>query len=47
MIAFLGEVMFSPRDDFGEPESGIKENDLDKIDIMPRQRTDEVSVGWK
>ena len=47
MIAYLGEVMFSPRDDSGEPESGIYENDLEKIDIMPRQRTDDVGVGWK
>ncbi len=38
MIAFLGEIMF---------KSGIKEKNLDKIDIMPRQRTDEVNVIWK
>tara|TARA_Y100000296_G_scaffold84834_1_gene119218 strand:- start:6275 stop:7261 length:987 start_codon:yes stop_codon:yes gene_type:complete len=40
MIAFLGEIMFN---------SGIKFSfkDLDKIDINPRQRTDEVKVSWK
>jgi tRNA A37 threonylcarbamoyltransferase TsaD len=46
MIAFLGEVMFSkriksPRDDSGEPK------DLEKIDIKPRERTDDVDVNWK
>jgi len=40
MIAFLGEIMFL---------SGIKimPRDLDKIDINPRQRTDDVEVTWK
>lgn len=40
MIAFLGEVMFN---------SGIKHDseDLDSLDIKPRQRTDEVEVTWK
>ncbi len=40
MIAYLGEIMFN---------SGIKfsiEN-FDKLDIQPRQRTDEVEVGWR
>ncbi len=38
MIAFLGEIMF---------KSGIREDKLDKIDIKPRQRTDDVEVSWK
>ncbi|MDO8623415.1 MAG: bifunctional N(6)-L-threonylcarbamoyladenine synthase/serine/threonine protein kinase [archaeon] len=38
MIAYLGEIMF---------KSGIKETDLNKIDIKPRQRTDEVLVSWR
>ena len=40
MIAFLGEMMY---------KKGIKiENeDLKKLDIMPKQRTDEVDVKWK
>ncbi|MCK5624293.1 N(6)-L-threonylcarbamoyladenine synthase Kae1 [Candidatus Pacearchaeota archaeon] len=38
MIAFLGEIMF---------RKGIKESDLSKIDILPRQRTDDVEVTWK
>ena len=38
MIAFLGEIMF---------KFGIREDKLDKIDIMPRQRTDDVEVSWK
>ena len=38
MIAYLGEIMF---------KSGIKERNIDKVDIMPRQRTDDVEVRWK
>ena len=40
MIAYTGEILFN---------NGIKfsEKELDKIDIMPRQRTDEVKVSWK
>jgi N6-L-threonylcarbamoyladenine synthase len=40
MIAFLGEIMF---------KSGIKSSyrNLDKIDIKPRQRTDDVGVMWR
>lgn len=40
MIAYLGEIMFN---------SGIKfsHNELDKLDIKPKQRTDEVEVKWR
>jgi len=40
MIAFLGEIMLN---------KGIKVDikHLDKLDINPRERTDEVSVSWK
>ena len=38
MIAYLGEIMF---------KKGIFEKDINKIDIKPRQRTDEVQVSWK
>ena len=40
MIAFLGEIMFN---------AGIKilPKNLDKVDIKPRQRTDEVEVSWR
>jgi N6-L-threonylcarbamoyladenine synthase len=40
MIAFLGEIMF---------RKGIKISgkNIDKLDIKPRQRTDEVEVKWK
>jgi len=40
MIAFLGEIMF---------EKGIKysSKELDKVDIHPRERTDDVEVTWK
>ncbi|MDO8528281.1 MAG: KEOPS complex N(6)-L-threonylcarbamoyladenine synthase Kae1 [Nanoarchaeota archaeon] len=40
MIAYLGEIMFL---------KGIKFSykDADKLDIMPRQRTDDVKVKWK
>ena len=37
MIAFLGEIMFN---------AGVKE-DIGKIDIKPRERTDDVEVSWK
>lgn len=37
MIAYLGEIMF---------KSGIKAK-LDKIDIAPRERTDDVKVTWR
>jgi len=40
MIAYLGEIMLN---------SGIKisEKDIEKLDIKPRERTDEVQVSWK
>jgi tRNA A37 threonylcarbamoyltransferase TsaD len=38
MIAYLGEIMF---------KSGIKIEGIDKLDIMPRQRTDDIKVLWK
>ncbi|MBI2630097.1 bifunctional N(6)-L-threonylcarbamoyladenine synthase/serine/threonine protein kinase [Candidatus Pacearchaeota archaeon] len=38
MIAYLGEIMFN---------KGIKEENIEKLDIMPRQRTDMVEVSWK
>jgi len=40
MIAYLGEIMFKKR---------IKYNKLNskKVDIMPRQRTDDIEVSWK
>jgi len=40
MIAYLGEIMF-------KSNLGFKSNNLDKVDILPRQRTDEVDVKWK
>ncbi|MBU4069605.1 MAG: tRNA (adenosine(37)-N6)-threonylcarbamoyltransferase complex transferase subunit TsaD [Nanoarchaeota archaeon] len=40
MIAFLGEIMFNSGINFSYKE-------LDKIDIKPRQRTDDVGVSWK
>ena len=38
MIAYLGEIMF---------KKGIKEKNLKRVDIKPRERTDEVVVGWR
>jgi N6-L-threonylcarbamoyladenine synthase len=40
MIAYLGEIMF---------KSGIKfsHKELEKVDIYPRQRTDEIDVKWR
>ncbi len=38
MIAFLGEIMFKKK---------IYGKSLDKIDIKPRQRTDDIEVKWR
>ena len=38
MIGYLGWKMFKKK---------IFEKDLDKIDIKPRERTDDVAVTWK
>jgi len=38
MIAFLGEIMFKKR---------IFEKNINKLDIKPRQRTDDVEVRWR
>ena len=37
MIAYTGEIMFN---------AGISD-DIDKIDIKPRERTDDVEVSWR
>jgi N6-L-threonylcarbamoyladenine synthase len=41
MIAFLGEIMFK------EKANTFKHTELDKVDILPRERTDDVFVKWK
>ena len=40
MIAFLGEIMF-------DKGLGVSGKNVDKLDIMPRERTDDVIVKWK
>jgi len=40
MIAYLGEIMF-------KKNIKVNCNELDKIDIKSRQRTDEVDVEWR
>ena len=40
MIAFLGEIMFNNGD-------YVKLENIDKIDIAPRERTDDVEVSWR
>tara|TARA_Y100000310_G_scaffold345693_1_gene468361 strand:+ start:11615 stop:12607 length:993 start_codon:yes stop_codon:yes gene_type:complete len=40
MIAYLGEIMF-------EAGLGVSLDKIDKVDFLPRQRTDDVSVEWK
>ena len=37
MIAFTGEIMF---------KAGVKKN-ISEVDILPRERTDDVSVIWR
>ncbi len=40
MIAYLGEIIYNSG-------IGFSYKNLDELDIKPRQRTDEVNVGWK
>jgi len=53
MIAFLGEIMFDSEQaqvsfsKIQERKKKIYEINLDKVDIKPRQRTDDVEVSWK
>lgn len=41
MIAFLGEIMFKGKANVFSPE------ELDKVDIHPGERTDDIEVGWR
>lgn len=41
MIAFLGEIMLKKNSNI------FSLNNLDKADIFPRQRTDDVEISWK
>jgi len=57
MIAYLGEIMFKAgtkkSEIFGNKKSQNQQDFLvikessNEIDIMPRQRTDDVNVVWK
>ena len=40
MIAYTGEILFKNGD-------YVKLGNIDKIDILPRQRTDEVEIKYK
>ncbi|MBT4376985.1 tRNA (adenosine(37)-N6)-threonylcarbamoyltransferase complex transferase subunit TsaD [archaeon] len=40
MIAYLGEIMFNAG-------LGVEGKGIEEIDIMPRQRTDQVEVSWR
>ena len=40
MIAFLGKIMFNNGD-------YVKLENIDKLDIAPRERTDDVKVSWR
>lgn len=40
MIAYLGEIMFNKK-------IKTEEKDIEKLDIKPRQRTDEIEVKWR
>ena len=40
MIAYTGEILF-------KNGNFIKVKDIDKLDIKPRQRTDDVEVVWR
>jgi N6-L-threonylcarbamoyladenine synthase len=41
MIAYTGEIMFNSN------ANVFSFNDLDNLDIMPRQRTDDIEVTWR
>ncbi len=41
MIAFLGEIMFEAR------ANTFSYLELDKVDMFPRQRTDDIEVSWR
>ena len=41
MIAYLGEIMFKSNANVFTPE------EIDKVDIKPKERTDEINVTWK
>ncbi|MGY4884822.1 MAG: bifunctional N(6)-L-threonylcarbamoyladenine synthase/serine/threonine protein kinase [Nanobdellota archaeon] len=41
MIGFLGEIMFKAKANVFSPE------EIDKIDILPSERTDDIEVSWK
>jgi N6-L-threonylcarbamoyladenine synthase len=41
MIAFLGEIMFKAKSNL------FSEKELNKIDIYPTERTDDINVDWK
>ena len=41
MIAYTGEIMFKAK------ANVFKHTELDKVDINPRERTDDVEVSWK
>ncbi|MCK9568025.1 N(6)-L-threonylcarbamoyladenine synthase Kae1 [Candidatus Pacearchaeota archaeon] len=53
MIAYLGEIMFKKngflfkKRNYDGRKILFEEKDFDKLDIKPRQRTDEVEVLWK
>ena len=53
MIAYTGEIMFDSEQaqvsfpKIQERKKKIYERNSDKVDIKPRQRTDEVNVEWK
>lgn len=41
MIAFLGEIMFKAK------ANVFSYKELDEVDILPRQRTDDIEVSWR
>ncbi|MFW5846782.1 MAG: KEOPS complex N(6)-L-threonylcarbamoyladenine synthase Kae1 [Nanoarchaeota archaeon] len=41
MIAYLGEIMFKSKSNIFQPTK------LNKVDILPRQRTDDIEVKWR
>jgi tRNA A37 threonylcarbamoyltransferase TsaD len=49
MIAYLGEIIYNKEKKCKNSQklNLFSSEDLDKVDIFPRQRTDDIIVNWK
>jgi glycoprotease/Kae1 family metallohydrolase len=47
MIAYTGELMIKKEDKNGKSRGIVMPENFDKLDIKPRERTDQVNVTWR